>query len=124
MHTLEPLCNLEQSELLKELGMNEPTAYFYNKRKENCFNGDMCHYNGKHNEPLISRPTISMARNWVWEKYKLWMETTYMPETQSYYARIWTELPLPFTGINDSPIIAESECLTEILKHLKNKAND
>ena len=122
MHTLEPLCNAEQSVLLKELKFEEEVINAFAWEGEDIgWIEEKCAIYANYNREnyTISRPTISMARNWVFREYGIWMETTYMPETQSYYARIWTELPLPFTGINDSPIIAESECLTEILKHLK-----
>lgn len=124
MNTLEPLCNLEQSELLVGLLFNEPTLYYYSKDGELCkSNIGFAHFNRK-KYPLCACPTISMARNWVWEKYKLWIGTTYNPTTQSFYSMAWTDYILPFTKVNKSHIEAESECLTEILKHLKNKAND
>ena len=127
MHTLEPLCNLEQSTLLKELGMNEVTTYAF------VYDQDWRHFSDNirdayqlikdednNGDPdFICCPTISMARNWVWEKYKLWIGTTYNPTTQSFYSMAWTDFILPFTKVNKSHIEAESECLTEILKHLK-----
>jgi len=71
MHTLEPLCNLEQSELIRDLGMNEPTLHHFNRKGEPCISAP----NGK--EFIVCK--------------------------------------------SENPHDCESECLTEILKHLKEK---
>jgi hypothetical protein len=128
MHTLEPLCNLEQSLLLKELKFNEPTNHAYcNLNFQEEWQPEPERVSEKHNsyERYISRPTISMVRNWLWEKYKLWMETTKKPFLIKMYS-VSYYLPNDKTirCQSDNPHTAEFECLTEILKHLKNKSND
>lgn len=130
MHTLEPLCNLEQSELLKELGINEPTLHYYNIRKEPCTSSvGYAHFNSV-NCNSCARPTISMARNWLYEKHRLWIvidrfdcliegrpSVAFYPFCVSVYEH--ETVFIDRTGGFVNPIKAESECLTEILKHLK-----
>ena len=124
MNELEPLCNFEQSEMLKVLGFSEEVDLHYAYEGQGI--GWQLFAFGvykNHNEEshLISCPTISLAKNWLYEKYGVWMETTYSPEMQEYCARIWTEDINPFCGNNANPMIAESDCLTEVLKRLTNE---
>jgi len=123
MHTLEPLCNLEQSLLLKELNFREEVTDFFIHYLGDWME-DEYEYKDDHNDKSYScsRPTISMARNWLYEKYKLWMETTKKPFLiKMYSASCYLENAETIKVESENPHTAESECLTEILKHLKEK---
>jgi hypothetical protein len=130
MHTLEPLCNLQQSELIRDLGFNEETEYTY------AFNEDAVWVTSKedsfkleytkdlgHHECNIPAPTISMARNWVFREYGVWI-TTELSCTIAGHHDVFVSSPNGKEFIvckSDNPHDCESECLTEILKHLKEK---
>jgi hypothetical protein len=138
MHTLEPLCNLEQSELLKDLGFRSEVRNRFvklNKNESDIYEIDSALGNHNFYNPLVewevSRPTISMARNWVFREYGIWMETNsntmdwhlsyILPDLEfetNFYNR---DLMSTIVIKSDNPHTAESECLTEILKHLKEK---
>ena len=133
MHTLEPLCNLEQSLLLKELKFDEETEYSYSDLdKINQWVEEEYHEKETHNlySCYCARPTISMARNWLYEKHRLWIvidrfdcyikgrpSTAFYPFCVSVYEH--EKVFIDRTGGFANPFEAESECLTEILKHLK-----
>jgi hypothetical protein len=138
MHTLEPLCNLEQSTLLKELKFNEETTYaFIHDEDSSCFDTDINnHYElikdeGNNDDPdFICCPTISMARNWVFREYGVWITTGantidwYLNSPPSHILEFesnFYDKGLMSTTVikSNNPHDCESECLTEILKHLK-----
>lgn len=126
MNALEPLCNFKQSKMLKELGFMEATLNYYNLRDESCTSGiGKANFNNG-NTGLVSRPTISLAKNWLYEKYGLWMETQRSSVVcdrfiASYYLQ--DEPHIHTSSLN--PHTAESDCLTEVLKKLtSNKPTD
>lgn len=96
MTTLEPLCTGEQTIMLQQLGLN-----------------------------VLIDPTISLAKNWLYNKYGLWMETCHH-ETSNFVSRVWLkDLVYPIFKTNPNPHTAESDCLTEVLKKLtSNKPTD
>lgn len=143
MHTLEPLCNLEQSTLICKLGFREKVYNRFTKLDKQT--EKIYELKGKeafdYNEPnpLVeweySRPTISMARNWVFREYGIWMTTSantidwYLNSPPSHILEFESSfykkgLMSTIVFKSDNPHDCESECLTEILKHLKNKSND
>ena len=96
MNTLEPLCTGEQTKMLQQLGLN-----------------------------VLIDPTISLAKNWLWEKYGLWMETQRSSVVcdrfiASYYLQ--DEPHIHTSSLN--PHTAESDCLTEVLKKLTNEKSN
>jgi hypothetical protein len=137
MHTLEPepLCNLEQSQILKELNFNEPTNYSYcNLNMQEEWRPEPERVSEKHNsyERYISRPTISMAKNWIYEKYGVWIQTcantldwflSSSPNNKLQFESSYYDIGLMSAVIvkTNSPYASESECLTNILKQLKEK---
>lgn len=115
MNTLEPLCNFEQSKMLKELGFMEATLNYYNLRDESCTSGiGKANFNNG-NTGLVSRPTISLAKNWLYEKYGFLIETNRL--YQKYASRYWGTGLMPIIAIDENPHTAESDCLTDVLKN-------
>ena len=130
MHTLEPLCNLEQSLLLKELKFNEETEYTY------AFNEDAVWITSRvdafdleytkdvvHHYLNLFAPTISMARNWLFEKFGVLLQTRKYGDEPHYFDCLCDD-KMNVHACSSNLYIAESSCLTEILKHLKAKSND
>ena len=126
MNTLEPLCNFEQSKMLKELGFMEATLNYYNLRDEPCTSsiGKANFNNG--NTGLVSRPTISLAKNWLYDKYGIWIETHKLLEEPPYCFESGIQEEGIFIAITDNhtPHTAESDCLTEVLKKLTNEKSN
>jgi hypothetical protein len=122
MHTLEPLCNLEQSLLLKELKFNEETEHSYcdldkiNQWVEEDYNEKEVH---NIYPCYCARPTISMARNWVFREYGIWIYAHHIIDCYSGYMEKQGKNLFDIDIFRKDPHTAESECLTEILKHLK-----
>jgi hypothetical protein len=85
---LEPLCDFEQLEMLRDLGMRES----------------------------ITRHTISLAKNWLYGKYGIWIETTRSGIIVFNSTANVKEHSIKAVGIN--PHVVESACLSECLKKL------
>ena len=89
MNTLEPLCTGEQTEMLQKLGLN-----------------------------VLIDPTISLAKNWLYEKYGIWIYAHYILDSFSAYASKEHKYFFEKCLSSDNPYTAESDCLTEVLKKL------
>lgn len=125
MNELEPLCNFEQSKMLKKLEFEEKVFnYYFNPTfynpmalndKWNKLEGNYSNHN-IHGDAYVSRPTISLAKNWLYEKYGYLIETNRLYE--KYASRYWGTGLMPIVAIDENPHTAESDCLTEVLKKL------
>lgn len=132
MNNLEPLCNFEQSKMLKELGFEEETkfswAYDYDSH---CFSEkeeDLYEFieetTTNQDHEFISCPTISLAKNWLYEKYGIWIETSVFKS--GFWCNGWDKtLDLCLGSSNNiNPHKAESDCLTEVLKKLTHEKSN
>lgn len=125
MNTLEPLCNLEQSEMLKVLGFREEVNNYFQRYTptEEYYDRLKTFYRDANNESYFecSRPTISLAKNWLYEEYGLWINTIYVKgeKVMSYTSFVeFGSIKIKNTTYSDNPHTAESDCLTEVLKKL------
>lgn len=95
MNTLEPLCTGEQTEMLQKLGLN-----------------------------VLIDPTISLAKNWLYDRFGIWIETKVYKT--GFWCEVWDKKLDSCLGSsnNPNPHTAESDCLTEVLKKLTNEKSN
>ena len=126
MNELEPLCNFEQSSMLKELDMNEPTLHYYslsdNKEWLECLEDKPGVSNDRNG--IIDRPTISLAKNWLYAKYGVWIYAHYEIDLFRAYAGKEYGYLFFYCITSNNPHQAESACLTEVLKKLTNEKSN
>lgn len=126
---LEPLCDFEQSEMLRDLGMRENSTRCFKLLIDEETGNDIikevednvCIYNNN-DDWEISRPTISIAKNWLYVKYGIWIETTRSGIIIFNSTACVKEHSIKTVGIN--PHIVESACLSECLKKLIDEKNN
>ena len=127
---LEPLCNFEQSKMLKELGFEEDEvkySFIYDEDSY-CFEGmtDDMYFclckteDGAHHINNVLNPTISLAKNWLYEKYGVWIYAHYELDSFRAYAGKEYGYLFFYCITSNNPHAAESVCLTEVLKKLTN----
>lgn len=131
---LEPLCNVEQSSMLKELGFDEETEYIYAYNEDaawvtsrsDAFDLEYTKDVGDHIFNMYA-PTISLAKNWLYEKYRIWITTDLACTIAGHHDKFvsYTNSVITVSEfVNNNPHQAESDCLTEVLKKLTHEKSN